>query len=393
MQFHSSYKTIIPLALSAFCMGVAELCIAGVMENIAHSFDISLQEAGFLTTLYAIGVIIGAPLLSIPLSAKSRKTQLLWNLCIFGIANFVVFISSSFYLTALARFVAGCMHGVFFVIATLASTQVAQKGKESQALSIMVSGLTLSMVSGVPLGAMIGNAFGYKILFLCIALLIFAVFALVWVFMPKHIEGKQTYIKDLGQGLRSPHMWRAFLVTACFCGSIFALYTYAEAFFVYIGGFDLESVPKILLVYGFFGIVGNLLGGKLADYFGSLKTLRFTLLMLALSFFLIGFGIVNQTLAVVFFCMISFWGFACVASVKMFAILSAKLYTPQTMDSSISLNEASFNLGIALATFIGGVALSVWGVQSNPFIACIIALCGVVLLFRIPKELYATLQS
>ncbi|ANV97426.1 hypothetical protein BBW65_00710 [Helicobacter enhydrae] len=385
MRIHPSYYTIIPLTLSAFCMGVAELCIAGVMDNMAHYFNTSLQQTGLLMTLYALGVIIGAPILTIPISTFNRKTQLLINLAIFALANSIVFFSSSFLITSIARFVAGCMHGVFFVIATLSVTQVAQEGRKSQGLAIVVAGLSFSMVSGVPLGALIGNTFGFQILFLCISFLILSVMGAVWVLMPSNLMGQQTSLKSLKNGLLSPHMWRSYLITASFCGSIFAFYTYAEAFFVQISGFDLDDIAWILLAYGFCGIAGNLIGGKLSDKLGSIYALKITFSMLALGLFLIGIFSKYPWVGVFGFCMASFWGFACVASIKILSLITAKIYTPASIESSISLNEASFNVGIAIATFIGGITLALFGVQSNSFFAGALALCGLALVWSFPK--------
>lgn len=383
MKLHPSYFSIIPLALSAFCMGVAELSMAGILDNLSQSLEISLSEAGYLTTIYAVGVIIGAPLLTIPLSAFTRKMQLSINLGIFALGNLLIALSSDFYLTAFARFICGCMHGVFFVIATLTCTQVAQKGKESQALALMVSGLTISMVSGVPLGAMIGNFYGYKTLFVCIALLSLCVLLSVYFVMPAKIEGQKTYLGGLLDGLKSLGMWRAFLITASFCGSIFAFYTYVEPFFVSLGGFNHQELSLALLIYGVFGILGNLYGGKLADTKGAKAALKLTLFLLALSLLSLIVTIAYPLVAVFSFCMVSFWGFSCVSSVKILALASAEKYTPKNIQSSISLNEASFNLGIAIATLFGGLILSMIGVIYTPILASFLAFFALVLLFTI----------
>ncbi len=372
-------------------MGVAELSMAGILNNLADSFNISPSQAGYLTTFYALGVIIGAPLLSIPLSSLHRKAQLSVNLGIFALGNLIIFLSSDFYLTAFARFVCGCMHGVFFVIATLTCTQVAQKGKESQALALMVSGLTISMVSGVPLGAMIGNTYGYQFLFLCITILTLCVLLSVICVMPKNIQGQKTRISGLMDGLKSLQMWRSFLITAGFCGSIFTFYTYVEPFFMDLGGFAHQELSLVLLIYGAFGILGNLIGGKLADRLGAIVCLRLTLSLLALSLFGLMFSIHYPLVAVANFCMVSFWGFSCVASVKILALWSAKRYTPDNVESSISLNEASFNLGIAIATLAGGLTLAHLGVEFNPLIASFVALGALVLIPK--KDLFNPLES
>lgn len=361
-------------------MGVAELAMAGILHNLSESFGISLSQAGYLTTLYALGVIVGAPLLSIPISSLDRKKQLGINLGIFALGNFIIFLSSNFYITAIARFVCGCMHGLFFVIATLTCTQVAQKNKESQALALMVSGLTISMVSGVPIGVMIGNSYGYQFLFLCITLLSLCVLISVLVMMPKTIQGQKTYLLGLKDGFLNLNMWRSFLITAGFCGSIFAFYSYVEPFFINLGHFNHEELSIILLIYGIFGVIGNLIGGKLADSKGAIPSLKITLSCLSFFLFALTFSIQFPILAIINFCMVSFWGFSCIASVKIFSLQSAKIHTPNNIESSISLNEASFNLGIALATLFGGLCLSYFGVFYNPILAGFIALFAFCLL-------------
>lgn len=141
-------KALFALALSAFCMGVTEFVMAGVLVDVEAYFSVDAKTAGYLTTLYAIGVVIGAPLITIPLSRFHRHTQLLINLGIFALANFIIFFSQNFYLTAFARFIAGTQHGVFFVIATLAVSAITPDDKKSSALAIMVTGLTVALVTG-----------------------------------------------------------------------------------------------------------------------------------------------------------------------------------------------------------------------------------------------------
>lgn len=158
-------KALFALALSAFCMGVTEFVMAGVLIDVQHYFKIDAKTAGYLTTLYAIGVVVGAPIISIALSHFYRHIQLLINLGIFALANLTIFFSNNFYLTAFARFVAGTQHGVFFVIATLAISSIAPNEKKSSALAIMVTGLTVALVTGVPLGTFIGYHFGFKLIF------------------------------------------------------------------------------------------------------------------------------------------------------------------------------------------------------------------------------------
>ena len=192
----SSSKGIFALALSAFCMGVTEFIVAGILPDLAQHFMVSQPVAGWLVTIYAIGVVIGAPILTIPISRLDRKYQLMLNLLIFLLANLIVAISDNFYLTLCARFVAGCMHGVFFVIATIAAIKIAKAGKQNTALALMVSGLTIALVTGIPLGTFVGQLFGFKAIFWLIVVLTGVAIISVWLIMP-HIEGQRTFIRNL----------------------------------------------------------------------------------------------------------------------------------------------------------------------------------------------------
>lgn len=382
MKLHSSYFCLIPLSLGAFCMGVAELVVAGMLEKVGAFFDVDAQSAGYLVAIYAFGVILGAPLLTIPLSRLDRKKQFLYNIGIFALANCVVYLSTNFYLTAFARFVAGCMHGVFFVIATLIALQVAQKGKETQALSIVVAGLTISMISGVPLGAWVGNYFGFQSVFLLVFCFAFFTFFLALFLMPKNLKSTPTHLQSLITSCKSLEMIGVFFITACFCGSIFAFYTYVEPFFLSNDFFDKDKLSWVLLFYGLCGIGGNFFGGILTDKKGSRHALLLTLGLLALSLLCMTWSIKLWYFAIINFGCVGFWAFSCVSPLKKLAMEYATHYTPQTIESSISINEASFNIGIACASLIGGVVLTQFGVDFVPLCAFVIAFTPVILLWR-----------
>ena len=251
-----SSKGIFALALSAFCMGVTEFIVAGILPDLAQHFMVSQPVAGWLVTIYAIGVVIGAPILTIPISRLDRKYQLMLNLFIFLLANLIVAISDNFYLTLCARFVAGCMHGVFFVIATIAAIKIAKAGKQNTALALMVSGLTIALVTGIPLGTFVGQLFGFKAIFWLIVVLTGVAIISVWLIMP-HIEGQRTFIRNLFLALCVPKLLRAYIVTACTCGASFVLYTYIAEFLLVLSNFDKHSIASILLLYGGSAVVGK----------------------------------------------------------------------------------------------------------------------------------------
>ncbi|PAF54479.1 MFS transporter [Helicobacter sp. 13S00482-2] len=374
MKFDSSNKAILALALSSFCMGVTEFIVAGILPDIANYFNITQPKAGWLVTLYALGVVIGAPLLTIPLSSMNQKNQLLINLGIFAVANLIIAISDSFYVSLFARLIAGLMHGVFFVIATITAVKVAKEGKQSQAIAVMVSGLTIALVTGVPLGTSVGQAFGFKAVFLLIFILTSIAFMAVLMIMPHHLQSSKTSIKNLYLALKVPPLIKCYVITICTCGAGFVLYTYIADLLLNVSGFEKKAISIVLLLYGICAVIGNLAGGKLTDLKGSIMALRIILFGQVIVYSLVSLSAYSQTLAIINLCLMGFFAFAGISPLKTLAMISAEKYTPNFINSSVSLNEGAFNVGIALASFIGGIIFAHLGIILNPLFAGLFAL-------------------
>lgn len=382
----SSSKGIFALALSAFCMGVTEFIVAGILPDIATHFMISQPVAGWLVTIYAIGVVIGAPILTIPISSLDRKYQLMLNLSIFLLANLIVAISDHFYLTLCARFVAGCMHGVFFVIATIAAMKIAKEGKQNTALALMVSGLTIALVTGIPLGTFVGQLFGFQAIFWLIVVLTGIAIASVWLIMP-NIQGQRTFIRNLFRALCVPKLLRAYIVTACTCGASFVLYTYIAEFLLVLSRFDKQSIASILLLYGGSAVVGNLLGGKITDIKGSIISLRLMLGAQIITYALMSISAYSQVFVLINLCVMGMVSFASIAPLKSLAVLLSHKYAKGFEDSAISVNEGSFNVGIACASALGGAIFAHLGIEFNALFAALFALPAFAIVLLMPRSL------
>ena len=381
-----SSKGIFALALSAFCMGVTEFIVAGILPDLAQHFMVSQPVAGWLVTIYAIGVVIGAPILTIPISRLDRKYQLMLNLFIFLLANLIVAISDNFYLTLCARFVAGCMHGVFFVIATIAAIKIAKAGKQNTALALMVSGLTIALVTGIPLGTFVGQLFGFKAIFWLIVVLTGVAIISVWLIMP-HIEGQRTFIRNLFLALCVPKLLRAYIITACTCGASFVLYTYIAEFLLVLSNFDKHSIASILLLYGGSAVVGNLVGGKITDAKGSIISLRLMLSAQVITYALMSVSAYSQVLVLINLCVMGMVSFASIAPLKSLAILSSHKYAKGFEESAISVNEGSFNVGIACASALGGAIFAHLGIEFNALFAALFALPALMIVLLMPRSL------
>lgn len=378
-------KGLFALALSSFCMGVTEFIVAGILPDLANYFNVSEPISGWLVSIYALGVVIGAPLLTIPISQMDRKHQLMLNLLIFLLANLLVALSSNFYLTLFARFVAGCMHGVFFVIATIAAIAIAKKGKENTAIALMVSGLTIALVTGIPAGTFIGQTFGFKAIFYSISMLSFIALVAVYLIMPS-IQSQKTHLKNLFKAIKIPQLIRCYIVTACACGAGFVIYTYISAILLNLSGFQKEDITSILLIYGVSAIIGNLLGGKITDIKGSVISLRIILFFQLLVYALMSFSAYDKALVLINLCLMGIAGFASIAPLKSLAMLSAKKYASDFSDSAISVNEGAFNVGIMCASALGGAVFAYFGIEFNALFGALFVLPGFLIVCFIPRS-------
>ncbi|MBZ7929471.1 MFS transporter [Campylobacter molothri] len=379
-------KALFALALSAFCMGVTEFVMAGVLIDVQHYFKIDAKTAGYLTTLYAIGVVVGAPIISIALSHFYRHIQLLINLGIFALANLTIFFSNNFYLTAFARFVAGTQHGVFFVIATLAISSITPNEKKSSALAIMVTGLTVALVTGVPLGTFIGYHFGFKLIFLLIFIITIFASLGVWHMMPKKLYPNPTNLQNLAPAFSHRNLLKTYTITLCSCGAQFILYTYLQKLLIDISGFKEQNTTYILLLYGICAIFGNLWGGKMVDKKGAIFSLRLILSIQIFVFLNFLWTIYIPILIIFNIALMGFFSFSTIPALKMLSIAKAKRHTYKIMDSTISVNEAAFNVGIALASFIGGLVLTNIGIEFNALFASIFILPALIFSLIFSKD-------
>lgn len=385
-------RVIILLAFSSFCMGVAEFIISGILPSLSKYFSVKIGEAGNLATLYALGVVIGAPILSVVVSKWNYKIQLSLTLMIFCLGNLVIFFSQSFALTLVARFICGLMHGLFFVIATIVTIKVAPANKVTMALSLMVSGLTIALVTGIPLGIFLSEHISLFFPFLFISGVSFLVTLAALIIMP-NLESKKAGFKNLTKAFKFPPLICGFLITAFTCGSQMVLYIYLRVF-LEKHGFSSDAIKQIFLFYGVCAIVGNIFGGRLADTRGTYYALSCILISQIIIFASMSVThIFSQTFIVVNIAFMAFFGFASIAPLKTLSTFLARSYTPKTQSDTIAINEGAFNVGIALASLIGGLVEHNIGINFNGLFAALFSLCAVVILAKYIKRIYLRKKS
>lgn len=364
---------LLALTLGAFAIGTTEFVIVGLIPTIAADLRVSLPSAGLLVSLYALGVAIGAPVLTALTGKVPRKTLLVVLMLLFTLGNVVAWMAPGYGSLILARVLTGLAHGVFFSIGAIIATSVVPKEKAASAIAIMFTGLTVALVTGVPLGTFIGQHLGWRATFLAVAGL--GVIALLGslAFVPRdvHHSAPATFRQQLGV-LAQPRLLLVYAMTAAGYGGTFLAFTYLAPILQDISGFSANAVSLVLLVYGVSVAIGNLWGGRLADRHGPVRALKIIFTLLALVLLVLTFTAGNRWLVLA---TVLAWGavaFGNVPGLQVYVVKQAERFAPHAIDVASGLNIAAFNVGIAIGASLGGWVVEHLGLRHTPWIGALV---------------------
>lgn len=368
------------LTISAFAVGTTEFVIVGLLPTIAADLGVSTPSAGLLVSLYALGVTIGAPVLTALTDRLPRKTLLLLLLSLFIPGNAYAAFAPDYGSLVAARFITGLAHGVFFAIASTIATDLVAPEKESSAIALVFLGLTVALVTGVPLGAFIGQNFGWQSTFLgVVALGVIGLFAsAVLVPASLNLTGSAGLSAQL-QVLTSPRLLLVYLITDVGYGGNFIAFTFLAPMLNEVTGLSAGAVSLVMLLYGASVAVGNILGGKLSDRIGAVPALTLIFAGLALALFTLGLALTNPIAAIA---VAAFWGgfaFANVPPLQSYVVQTAREVSPGAVDVASGLKIGAFNLGIAGGAWVGGLVVDRIGLSTAPFIAATVVVVGILL--------------
>ena len=373
---------LLALTLSAFAIGTTEFVIVGLLPTVAADLSISIPSAGLLVSLYALGVAIGAPVLTALTGKLPRKALLLALMALFTTGNLLAWQAPSYETLVAARILTGLAHGVFFSIGSTIATGLVPREKAASAIAIaiMFTGLTVALVTGVPLGTFIGQHFGWRETFLAVAALSVVSFIGSALFVPRNLaHTPPASLLQQAKVLAEPRLLLVYAKTAIGYGGTFIPFTFLAPILTDLSGFSASAVGWVMLVYGVSVAVGNLWGGKLADRLGPIPALRIIFALLAAVLLLLQFTAPHPWLALG---TVLLWGavaFGNVPGLQVYVVKQAERFTPQTVDVASGLNIAAFNLGIAGAAWAGGLIVTHWGLQHTPWIGALVVLVSLVL--------------
>ena len=366
---------LLALTLSAFAIGTTEFVIVGLLPTLAADLGVNLPSAGLLVSLYALGVAVGAPVLTALTGKIPRKTLLLSLMVLFTLGNLLAWKSPGYETLVIARILTGLAHGVFFSIGSTIATSLVPKDKAASAIAIMFTGLTVALVTGVPLGTFIGQHFGWRETFLAVSALGLVAFVGSLLYVPSTIaHSKPASLLQQVQVLGQPRLLLVYAMTAVGYGGSFIAFTYLAPILQQVSGFSAGAVGAVMLVYGVSVAFGNIWGGKLADKKGPVRALKLIFLLLAAVLLLLTFTAPHPVLVVI---TVLLWGavaFGNVAGLQVYVVQQAEHFTPRAVDVASGLNIAAFNLGIAGGAWGGGLIVEHLGLAHTGWIGALVVL-------------------
>lgn len=354
------------LAVGSFGIGVTEFVIMGLLPQLSQSLSVSLPTAGLLISGYAMGVVVGAPILTMITSKWSQKSLLIFLMIIFTLGNMGCAIASSYSLLMIFRIVTSLAHGTYFGVGSLVATKLVPPEKKSSAIALMFTGLTLANILGVPFGTWLGLIFGWRSTFWAVAMIGILAAVILAKFLPffpididqDNIFGWKKELEVLGRST----VMISILTTVFGDAGIFLLFTYITPILTKVTHISEHWVAPILLLFGVGLVIGNILGGKLADknlHRSVFITLSALFVVLIATYWTMSWKIT----AIISMFLLGIAMFATVAPLQSFVLECAKPVNGQLTSNlgqalASSLNISAFNLGNAMGAWIGSLLLT-----------------------------------
>jgi MFS transporter, DHA1 family, arabinose polymer utilization protein len=377
-----SFKNLLPLTLGGFSIGMTEFLIMGVLPNVSQSLNISIPTAGYLIAIYALGVVIGAPLMIAVSQRFTPKHTLIGLMLLFAIFNLLFSVAPSFPLLLFSRFMSGLPHGAFFGVGAVVATRLAKPGKGASTVALMFAGLTLANIVGVPIGTYIGNHYSWRIAYFIVALSGFMTLASLIKWLPD-VEINQTnnFIKSM-KILKHLDIWLIIGISSIGMGGLFAWISYIAPLMINVALFSANMVTFIMMTAGTGMALGIMIGGKLADKFSPLFVTALLLSVMMICLLIIANTVHNQFMALLMTFITGAVAFAVIPPMQMLMIQAAE---GSEMLAS-SLVQASSNMGNSLGAFLGGLPIAAgFGYTSPEYVGFFLAMTGVVFCFGIQR--------
>ena len=375
-------KSLIALAFGTLGLGIAEFVMMGILPDVAHDFGISISQAGHFISAYALGVCVGAPMLILA-RKHPLKRILLILVTLIMVGNISAALAPNYWILLLARFISGLPHGAYFGVGSIVAEKLADKGKGSEAVSIMVAGMTIANLFGVPLGTSLSAAISWRVTYLLVGCWGMIIRYYIWRWVPQIESLPDTGLKGQFRFLKSPAPWLLIGATLLGNGGVFCWYSYINPLLTHVSGFHPQSITFLMVLAGFGMVVGNLASGRLSDKYKPGRVAATVQACICVTLLLIFFLSSVSWLSVLLMCLCTAGLFALSSPQQVLLIRYSK---GGEMLGAASV-QVAFNLGNAIGAYSGGLALQAGlGYQYPALIGVPFAFAGFILLTVFHKK-------
>ncbi|WGW11191.1 MFS transporter [Saxibacter everestensis] len=361
------------LAMGGFGIGTTEFATMGILPQIADGLQTSIPTAGHVIAAYALGVVVGAPLISALTARLTRRTLLLILMAAFIVGNTASAFAPSIGTLILARFISGLPHGAYFGVGSVVGSHLVGPGRKGRAVSLMMAGLTIANIFGVPAATVMGQQFGWRSTFLVVGAIGLLTFLALWRWVPKISALGGTSIRQELSAFRRPQVWMTIITGAVGFGGMFAVYSYIAPMMTEVSGLPEAVLPLVLAIFGLGMTVGNLIGGRLTDR--SVNAAMYT-----------GFGSTAVVMALFGLTAASPW--AAIPLVFLIGVTAQILgpavqvrlieASPEAPSLAASMSHSALNIANAGGAWLGGLVIALgWGYLSPAWVAVILSVAGI----------------
>ncbi|WP_452218719.1 MFS transporter [Lacinutrix undariae] len=369
-------KALLSLAIGGFGIGLTEFVIMGILPDVAQAFNVTIPEAGHFISAYALGVVVGAPILTGFGSKWPANKVLLFLMLWFTVFNTLSAFATDYNSFMAVRFLAGLPHGAFFGIGAVVAGKLSKKGKEAQGIAIMFSGLSLANLLGVPLGTYLGKNYSWDLSFLMVGIVgVFAVLSVKF-WMPLLKQPEETNFMSEFKIFKRLELWLIILLTTIGTGGFFAWYSYIAPLITEVAKYSDNIVPYAMILAGLGMVIGNFMGAKLTEKFSPLTTVTLVLSAMVICLVTNTFLASDQVFVLVMTFVIGAVSFSISTPIQMLIISSAK--GAENLGSS--LNQSAFNVGNASGAYLAGLPIAMgYGYTSADWVGAAMAGTGVLI--------------
>lgn len=373
-------KALLALATGGFGIGLTEFVIMGILPEVANDLHITIPQASHFISAYAIGVVVGAPLLTGIGGKMPAQKVLLLLMVLFTVFNTFSAFADSYGTLLVSRFLAGLPHGAFFGIGAVVAGKLAKPGKEAKAIATMFTGLTIANVVGVPFGTYLGHQFNWNVSFMLVGIVGIMAMASIYFWMPVLPQSSQQGFKKDLKVLKKIEPWMVILLTTIGTGGFFAWYSYIAPLITEVAGHPESMISIAMTLAGVGMVLGNILGAKLAEMFLPIKAVIVVLILMVIVLVTLTFVADSKIAVLVMTFLIGMVAFCISTPLQMTMINSTK--GSEMLGSS--LNQSAFNMGNASGAYLASLPIALgYGFTSADWVGAAMAGSGIFFAFAI----------